>query len=225
MTGFRVKMCLHRLARICGGVPLFVVVCLVAPVMIAACGESVSVGQVSGAREGRASNVAGGVRAVPGRNKGSNIWVLVKKRIPGGYLSIEASRHTYGRQSVARLGVVIKRSDDQVIPSGYGMPLGPGFGGVLELVVYHACVLRHSYTVVYGLLRAPRDIVVAVEAGESLTLKKVELPGGLHHYGVLVYAMIGRGPTNIVTRTSSGQIVRSATYARRASGVAVCHRS
>jgi len=62
-------------------------------------------------------------------------------------------------------------------------------------------------TIVYGLLKAPRDAVVARVSGALVPLRKVVIPARLHPGGVLVYGAFTRLPTELLVRNASGRTV------------------
>ncbi len=66
----------------------------------------------------------------------------------------------------------------------------------------------HPYEIVYGLLKAPRDTVLARSAaGASTPLREVAIPANMHAHGDLVYAALSTAPTELLIRAPSGRTV------------------
>jgi hypothetical protein len=63
------------------------------------------------------------------------------------------------------------------------------------------------YAIIYGLLRAPRDTVLARVSGKLVALKEVAIPARLHAGGVLAYGAFSPIPTELLTRDASGKTV------------------
>jgi hypothetical protein len=67
--------------------------------------------------------------------------------------------------------------------------------------------LPQPYAIVYGLLKAPRDTVLARVSGTLVPLRKVAIPARLHAGGVLVYGAFTPMPTELLVRNASGRTV------------------
>ncbi len=67
--------------------------------------------------------------------------------------------------------------------------------------------LHQPYAIVYGLLKAPRDTVLARVSGTLVPLRKVAIPARLHAGGVLVYGAFTPMPTELLVRNASGRTV------------------
>jgi hypothetical protein len=63
------------------------------------------------------------------------------------------------------------------------------------------------HAIVYGLLRAPRDTVLARVSGSLVPLRKVAIPARLHAGGVLAYGVLSPLPTELLVRDPSGKTV------------------
>jgi hypothetical protein len=63
------------------------------------------------------------------------------------------------------------------------------------------------YAIIYGILRAPGDTVLARVSGTLIALNKVPIPARLHAGGVLAYGAFSPIPTELLTRDASGKIV------------------
>jgi hypothetical protein len=66
----------------------------------------------------------------------------------------------------------------------------------------------HPYEIVYGLLRAPRDTVLARSTSGALDpLRQLAIPAGMHAHGALVYGALATAPTALIVRAPSGATV------------------
>lgn len=63
------------------------------------------------------------------------------------------------------------------------------------------------YAIVYGLLKAPSDTVLARVSGTLVPLQKVAIPARLHAGGVLAYWAFAPLPTELLVRNASGHTV------------------
>jgi hypothetical protein len=77
---------------------------------------------------------------------------------------------------------------------------------VLEPQAASGC-LPQPYAIIYGLLKAPRDTVLARVSGTLVPLQKVAIPARLRPGGVLVYGAFTPLPTELLVRNQSGKIV------------------
>jgi hypothetical protein len=77
-------------------------------------------------------------------------------------------------------------------PDGTHSPALPGSlttrPGVLAFTFVTANVCPHRSSVIFGLLRAPADVVLARHGHHMTVLQHVSIPAALHARGVLVYA-------------------------------------
>jgi hypothetical protein len=97
-----------------------------------------------------------------------------------------------------------------------GAPPGGGGGtsftpslsrGVLAFTFMVACGPHLLYAVVFGLLRATSDKVVARRGHGTTVLQDVLIPGALHARGVLVYAPLAGPPSEVIVRQPDGKRV------------------
>ncbi len=66
----------------------------------------------------------------------------------------------------------------------------------------------HPYEIVYGLLKAPRDTVLARSvSGTSTPLREVVIPPSEHAHGELVYGALSTAPIELQVRAPSGRTV------------------
>jgi hypothetical protein len=63
------------------------------------------------------------------------------------------------------------------------------------------------YEIVYGILKAPRDTVLARVSGRLVPLRKVAIPMRLHAGGVLAYGVFAPLPTELLIRNASGRTI------------------
>jgi hypothetical protein len=63
------------------------------------------------------------------------------------------------------------------------------------------------YAIIYGLLEAPRDTVLARVSGTLVPLREVPIPARLHAGGVLAYAALSPLPTELLVRSPNGKTV------------------
>ncbi len=73
-----------------------------------------------------------------------------------------------------------------------------------------------EYSVFYGLLVRPRDVVLAKVSGVFVSLPRVPVPASLHIRGVLVYLASTGEPEEIIVRSPDGKQVMSEDRASRA---------
>jgi hypothetical protein len=72
------------------------------------------------------------------------------------------------------------------------------------------------HEIVYGLLKAPRDMVLAQVSGKLVPLHVVAIPARLHAGGVLAYGAFSPIPTEIVVRDAHGKIVTRENVGKKA---------
>jgi hypothetical protein len=65
----------------------------------------------------------------------------------------------------------------------------------------------HEYVILYGLLSASRDTVLARNAGRLQPLRRVRIPASLHAHGVLAYVALPAVPSEVIVRTPKGKTV------------------
>jgi hypothetical protein len=72
------------------------------------------------------------------------------------------------------------------------------------------------YAIIYGLLKAPHDTVLARVSGHLVPLRKVAIPAREHADGVLVYGAFSPLPTELMIRNASGKAVNTSNLAQAA---------
>ncbi len=72
------------------------------------------------------------------------------------------------------------------------------------------------YVIIYGLLKAPDDSVLARVSGTLVPLRKVVIPAHLHAGGVLAYGELSPLPTELLVRDARGRTIDRANLAEAA---------
>ncbi|MGD0455545.1 MAG: hypothetical protein ABSB69_18320 [Solirubrobacteraceae bacterium] len=92
---------------------------------------------------------------------------------------------------------------------GHAIRLGGlGEGGTFAPHTSDGCEPQ-PYAIVYGLLKAPRDTVLARVSGKLVPLRKVAIPARLHADGVLAYGAFSPLPSELLVRSPAGKIIAS----------------
>jgi hypothetical protein len=74
----------------------------------------------------------------------------------------------------------------------------------------------HPYAIVYGLLKAPGDMVLARVSGRLQPLHRVAFPASLHVHGALAYAVLPAIPSELVVRARDGRTIAREDLSQRA---------
>lgn len=74
----------------------------------------------------------------------------------------------------------------------------------------------HEYSIFYGLLKKPRDTVLAKLAGKLVPVLSVRIPSSLHTGGVLVYLASVSQPEEVLVRSPNGKILMNEDRSRTA---------
>ena len=141
----------------------------------------------------------------------SDPWIAVRQLAHGTLphrrtFTIIGERYRFQGRVYFSLAVSINRP---------GAPPGGGGGasfnpsesrGVLAFTFMTVCG-HHPYAVVFGLLRATTDKVVARRGHGTTVLPHVLIPGALHARGVLVYAPLAGPPSELIVRQPDGKRV------------------
>jgi hypothetical protein len=135
---------------------------------------------------------------------GKGVRQLAYGSLPGGRsFTIVGRRYRFGGRSHFSLDIAITRRGGGGGGASYIPAQSPG------VLVYTADVAcgRHAYAVVFGLLRAPSDKVIAREGHSRRVLKHVSIPAVLRAHGVLVYASLTRLPSELTVVRPDGKRV------------------
>jgi hypothetical protein len=65
----------------------------------------------------------------------------------------------------------------------------------------------HEYAILYGILQAPGDTVLARSSGDLVPFRWARIPASLHVRGVLAYIALPGVPSEVLVRTPSGKTV------------------
>jgi hypothetical protein len=84
--------------------------------------------------------------------------------------------------------------------------VSPYEGRAFEPKTSSGCQPR-PYAIVYGLLKAPRDTVLARVSGTLVSLRKLPIPEHLHAGGVLAYGAFSPLPTELLIRSAHGRTI------------------
>jgi hypothetical protein len=74
----------------------------------------------------------------------------------------------------------------------------------------------HEYSIFYGLLKQPRDTVLAKVAGKLVPVLRVRIPRSLHAGGLLVYLASASRPEELLVRSPSGKVLMNEDFDRAA---------
>jgi hypothetical protein len=74
----------------------------------------------------------------------------------------------------------------------------------------------HEYAILYGLLIAPADTVLARSSGSLQPFQRVRIPASLHAHGVLAYIALPSLPSEVLVRTPAGRTLFTEDLARPA---------
>jgi hypothetical protein len=120
----------------------------------------------------------------------------------------------------------------EVAPEGEGGDLISGAGGIaligssvggsptpksspFVLQMSTGC-LPHEYAILFGVLRAPADTVLARSSGSLQPFQRARIPAGLHVHGVLAYIPLAAVPSEVLVRTPTGKTVLTENLTDRA---------
>jgi hypothetical protein len=149
----------------------------------------------------------------------NGVRILAKGRLPSGtFFVIAALRYEFMGRTYSRLGLRYEPPSEHRFVGASGWSGGPslesGRGEARSLVmnIARSCSGAYRSALAYGLLRDSKDTVTAREHRTAIVMKRVAVPANFEANGVLVYTLLGRGPTNVVTRTPSGRIVSDESY-------------
>ena len=127
--------------------------------------------------------------------------LLAHGQIPGGpSFTIKGDAFAFNGPPSLSLSVELEGR------GGGGSGLGGSHPKVLEFTTYDGCY-PVDFHIVYGILKAPADTIVAHADGKTEPLEQAKLPGSLHSQGVLVYGVFTSTIESIVVSTPGGQDV------------------
>jgi hypothetical protein len=137
----------------------------------------------------------------------------------GEEFAIAALRYRFSGRAYSRLGVRFEERGGKGggPPSGWsgGPALGGHAGPVAAINVHRGCVGDRDVAVAYGLLRTPADDVSVRRGGTERTFRKVLIPATFEPGGVLVYAELPSGASEVVVRTPARAVVMDESLPNR----------
>jgi hypothetical protein len=80
----------------------------------------------------------------------------------------------------------------------------------------HTGCQPHEYAILYGILKAPTDTVLARSSGSLQPFRRVRIPASLHVHGLLAYIALPALPSEVLVRTPTGKTVFTENLARSA---------
>jgi hypothetical protein len=158
----------------------------------------------------RSQRMPSGGRTIP--PPGSQILVREQWRTGGGRFLIVAESDQSGDKSEFEMSTYGEAPGFRGMSPRGGLPGAPSGGAKLVMRIERNCQGSSIHALAYGLLHDPRDTVTGLEDGALISFTKVAIPGHFDAGGVLVYAQVEGGPTDVVTRSPKGRIIGSQTY-------------
>jgi hypothetical protein len=156
------------------------------------------------------------LRQYPIAYSSPGVQTLVRDRLPSGtYLALVAEHYEYRGKTYSELAAHFEMPGKRGVVSsggGSGPSLDTGRRQILEIVLDRSCVSLHEVVLAFGLLTDARDSVIAQGDGKQLLFQKATIPASFHPDGVLVYALLGQGPVDVVTRAPTGRAVQDEHY-------------
>jgi hypothetical protein len=119
--------------------------------------------------------------------------------VPHFELSLERENETLFGESGAN-------AIEQAVEQGFGLPDTRSFKPSFKPQASAGCQPQ-PYVIVYGLLKAPGESVLALVAGKLLPLRTLAIPAHLHAGGMLAYGTFSPLPTELVVRNASGATI------------------
>jgi hypothetical protein len=150
---------------------------------------------------------------------------LARGSFPSGQaFTIRAER--YRKLGVARFEFKLEGGEEELLGGGHfetgdedgflpeSRRVGP-VPRVFDPQTSGACKPQ-PYEIVYGLLKAPRDTVLARVSGKLVPLRKVAIPARLHAGGVLAYGVFSPLPTALLVRNARGRTIATEDVSQEA---------
>jgi hypothetical protein len=131
---------------------------------------------------------------------------------PGGQsFTIQASIFHFGRHTSFNLELPVRGTPDGISEEVIGGGPKPK---AFPWAVASECA-PHEFSIVYGVLAAPGDSVLARTAEGLVPLTKVPIAANLHSGGPLLYGAFSTLPSELVVRRSDGSTLYSESLAAR----------
>ncbi len=141
------------------------------------------------------------------------VLTLVQAAGPGG-TSYTIRGITFPGARSHQVSLLVK-----VTPRAGSIVEGESGGAAARLFEWslHAQCPPHQLAILYGLVKAPGDTVLARSEGTLVPLGEQPLPPQLHSTSVLAYDAFASPPTELVVRSATGQTLATESLAARAS--------
>jgi hypothetical protein len=135
-------------------------------------------------------------------------WIAVRQlahgRLPGRQtFTITGERYRFQGRVYLTLAISIDRPGEPPGGGGGGSFNPSQTPGMLAYTTIVECT-PHPYAVVFGLLRAPSNIVVARVGNSRTVLRHVSIPAVLDAHGVLAYARLAGPPSEVTVQRPDG---------------------
>ncbi len=137
--------------------------------------------------------------------------------LPGaGTFAIEGTSTTFRKQTSFSL-----RAEAGPLGSEGSTQVQEGFASSPRLRRTFAAQLESGcrpaeFALVYGLLKRPKDVVLARTASGLVTLRRARIPKGLHAHGVLAYLALPSVPEELLVRAPDGRTLSTERFASAA---------
>jgi hypothetical protein len=140
------------------------------------------------------------------------IDTLAEGRVPHGpAYAISVLRYRFqgklGTDLQAQMGPHAK-------PTGAASSFTPRSREPFEWTTEQGCSAKVTWSMVYGLLRDPRDRGVLLIGAERHRLRTVQIPTRFHLRGAVGYAALRRNPTRVIVRDAAGEVVEDEQLGR-----------
>ncbi len=180
-------------------------------IAIGACGgtESVSEPRRDAVRV-RGSTASGGRAAYPSRDR----QILARGSVVGvGTFRISGERYEYdGVEYFSLKGTVFTGVSGEKGGETASTSVTAHEPGVIAPLMQTGCIGSKAYTLLFALLRAPSDTVIAEGAGRTVMLRDANIPSVLRAGGVLVYRPLTWMPRDVTVRDHDGRLVADENF-------------
>jgi hypothetical protein len=149
----------------------------------------------------------------PVADTGQDVQTLARERLPNNFvIAIRAERYRYQGRANSVLSTWLYDPYKRRAATGIlsQLPIGGRTAdepSPLNVGVERECLSSYDLVVAFGLLRSPRDSVIAREGRTGVILRKVSIPTRFHAGGVLVYAVLHELPMDVIVRAPNGKII------------------
>lgn len=142
------------------------------------------------------------VKYLPG-----GIRTLVRDRVPDGpAFSIIGERYRFLGKVYFELKANVEETSEpgSAAIGGSSVTFGANKPSMLDWQTETGCD-PHPYVILYSLLSAPADTVLLGTKGKLSAAHRVTIPTSLHAGGILIYAALPAGPSELVIRSPNGK--------------------